>query len=457
MDTTPQTPGPGPTPPPHATGTDRFFDSIRSWGIYRTQDRWIGGVAHGLARRWGLDPAIVRALFVASLLLGGIGLVAYALGWAFLPEEADGRIHAQQLMRGDFDIAIVGAFVMIATGLSWMGPWRFLGAWGNGLTGVFWALAIVGIIVWIATSRSRGDAQRPPAGPRPGPDTPPPTAAHQPWTGTTGTYTAGSASTGHSAAENATAGNFGAGTYAAAPPVSQPAPAPSGWTPPKGPVVLGAGAVSVSLVVGITALTVAGLMLAERSGTFDGPLLLTSLAVLVTLAGIATVVAGIRGRSAGSLGTLAVIALLVAAPAALWNGAGSTLDVRSAERLVLGDRTSAPDDRVVAGHGFVFGAGSWNIDLTDVPLSSETLVVPVSFGMGDATITLPAGAAWVADVRLGAGEVEAYDADGAATSVDGVGIRRTLESEAVRDGATPTLRVDLRAGLGSVNLTEEPS
>lgn len=475
MDTTPHPQGPGPTPPPRPSGLDRFFDSIRGWGIYRAQDRWIGGVAHGLAKRWGLDPVVVRALFVASLLLGGIGLVAYALGWALLPEEADGRIHAQQLFRGDFDVAIVGAFLMLATGLSWMGPWRLLGGWGDGLTGAFWVLAIIGVVVWVATSRNRGGTPRPPVGTPHGP------AAQQPWTsapaapGTPPPAPAPAwASSAWSAAPSSTAQSptepswtSSAPTGASAPPPAWSAPRPAtapapaaqpapGWKAPKGPVVLGAGAVSVSLVVGLTALTVAGLMVAERFDAFDGPLLLSSLAVLVVLAGLATVVAGVRGRSAGALGTLAVLALVVGTPAALWNGAGSPLDVRTAERLALGDRTSAPTDRTAAAQGFALGAGSWAIDLTDVPLTTtETLVVPMSFGMGDATITLPEGAAWVADVRLGAGDVQSHHADGTGTSTDGLGIRRVVESEAVRDGATPTLRIDLRAGLGSITLTEE--
>lgn len=465
MDTTPHPTGPGTTPPAHPSGTDRFFDSIRGWGLFRAQDRWIGGVAHGLARRLGLDPVIVRAVLVASLLLGGIGLVAYALGWAFLPEEADGRIHAQQLVRGDFDIAIVGAFLMLASGLSWMGPWRFLGPWGDGLTGAFWVLAIVGVIVWVASTRNRGGTPHPhqgaphaaqqqaPAGPAWTSSTPPaPAPSAAPSSASWTTTPSGTTSAASSASAPTSAWTSPTGPTTGPP---QPAPPAPGWKAPKGPVVLGAGAVSVSLVVGVTALAVAGLMLAERLDRFDGPLLLTSLAVLVVLAGLATVVAGIRGRSAGALGTLAIIALVIGTPAALWNGSGTAFDVRSAERLVLGDRTSSPTDPVAAGNGFAFGAGSWTIDLTGLPLTSATLVVPVSFAMGDSTVILPEGAAWVADVRLGAGDVEARTSEGSVTKVDGVGIRRTLESDAVRAGATPTLRIDLRAGLGSVALNEE--
>ncbi len=52
-------------------------------------DRWIGGVAGGLAEHLGAPVWIVRATFVLAALLGGIGLVAYALMWVFLPLDPD--------------------------------------------------------------------------------------------------------------------------------------------------------------------------------------------------------------------------------------------------------------------------------------------------------------------------------------------------------------------------------
>ena len=40
----------------------------------------ISGVAAGIARRLGIDPIIVRVVFVASTFAGGTGLAAYLLG-----------------------------------------------------------------------------------------------------------------------------------------------------------------------------------------------------------------------------------------------------------------------------------------------------------------------------------------------------------------------------------------
>ncbi len=112
------------TPPqPKHRGTDAFFDSIRGIGVVRSSDRWVGGVAGGLARRFGVDPLLVRGLFGASVLLGGLGLVLYGIAWLLLPEQADGRIHGQQLLRGDVDVAVLGAAAAIITGLSLPDSW----------------------------------------------------------------------------------------------------------------------------------------------------------------------------------------------------------------------------------------------------------------------------------------------------------------------------------------------
>lgn len=56
--------------------------------LYRsTKDKMIGGVSGGLAQYFGIDPTIVRVLFVLSLFLGGTGIIAYIILWIVVPEE----------------------------------------------------------------------------------------------------------------------------------------------------------------------------------------------------------------------------------------------------------------------------------------------------------------------------------------------------------------------------------
>ncbi|HVB05188.1 MAG TPA: PspC domain-containing protein [Acidimicrobiales bacterium] len=52
-------------------------------------ERVLGGVAAGLARRVGVDRTVVRSALVLSTLLGGVGIAAYALAWLFLPVEGE--------------------------------------------------------------------------------------------------------------------------------------------------------------------------------------------------------------------------------------------------------------------------------------------------------------------------------------------------------------------------------
>jgi signal transduction histidine kinase len=61
-----------------------------------TEDRWVGGVAAGLARHLGTDAFKVRVAFVLLALLGGFGLMLYAGLWLLLPTDT----HLEQTAPG---------------------------------------------------------------------------------------------------------------------------------------------------------------------------------------------------------------------------------------------------------------------------------------------------------------------------------------------------------------------
>jgi phage shock protein PspC (stress-responsive transcriptional regulator) len=57
--------------------------------LYRPRDdRMIAGVCSGIARRFNLDPTIVRIAFVASLFLPGPQILIYLAAWLLMPDEA---------------------------------------------------------------------------------------------------------------------------------------------------------------------------------------------------------------------------------------------------------------------------------------------------------------------------------------------------------------------------------
>lgn len=50
-------------------------------------EKMIGGVCGGLAEYFGIDPTIVRILWVVITLIGGAGILAYLILWIAMPQE----------------------------------------------------------------------------------------------------------------------------------------------------------------------------------------------------------------------------------------------------------------------------------------------------------------------------------------------------------------------------------
>ncbi|OLS97661.1 hypothetical protein BJF90_42465 [Pseudonocardia sp. CNS-004] len=58
-------------------------------------DRQVAGVAAGIARRYDIDPVLVRVGFVVAA-LSGIGGALYVAGWILLPNEPAGATVRRQ-------------------------------------------------------------------------------------------------------------------------------------------------------------------------------------------------------------------------------------------------------------------------------------------------------------------------------------------------------------------------
>jgi phage shock protein PspC (stress-responsive transcriptional regulator) len=59
---------------------------VQEWTRAR-DGRFLGGVARGLATRFGLPVAVLRLAFVLATLLGLWGLAVYVVLWVILPQE----------------------------------------------------------------------------------------------------------------------------------------------------------------------------------------------------------------------------------------------------------------------------------------------------------------------------------------------------------------------------------
>ncbi|WP_147794289.1 PspC domain-containing protein [Cellulomonas sp. Y8] len=488
---------PGPVPPPvpptggHAMAG--FFAAIRRAGISRSQDRWVGGVAGGLATRFGIDPLLARGLVGVTLLMG-FGFVLYGLAWALLPEESDGRIHLEETIRGNFDVALLGAIALVVVGFS-AGDWWF--SWGPFRSGWFsgfaWFAAVVAGIVVLVTALRRGAgrpaAHRVVAAPVPGrtasddqPQHPAgPAGRRRPAPGGAlrGRRTGRRERLGpgrrpvrlrpRRAARRPAALRLGPGRLrrAAPPGPAQPAPSPPsrGWTPPPPapptpprpprPPRRGPGAAVTGVVVALILIGLAALLAADRAGVYDGPVAAVVVGGGLALVGLAIIVSGLRGRTAGGLTALAIVGIVVAGPAAVaddarwgdwdrWdNGSGPVQSI-----------DTAVTSRAVAERGYSFGVGDATVDLTGVPLTDDTLVVPISGGLGDVTVVVPEGAAVVADVSSGAGNVT-WKVDGKNERSDGVGHDRTFTSEAMSGREDAEIELTVEVGVGSITIEED--
>jgi signal transduction histidine kinase len=82
-----------------------------------TGDRWLAGVCGGLAEHYGQPAWVFRMAFVLGAVLGGIGVVAYALMWLFLPlaSEAPGPAAAGVRRGAPWDLT--GLLGVVALGL----------------------------------------------------------------------------------------------------------------------------------------------------------------------------------------------------------------------------------------------------------------------------------------------------------------------------------------------------
>ena len=107
--------------------------SLRYSGFFRGEPRVIGGVCQGLAQRYGWDVNSLRIAVVVAALFFPIVCALYALAWVFLPEAKDGRIHFDEMLKGNFDAAIIGAILLAVC--------------GGGTSGI--ALGIFHAFVWI--------------------------------------------------------------------------------------------------------------------------------------------------------------------------------------------------------------------------------------------------------------------------------------------------------------------
>ena len=98
---------------------------------------WLGGVCAGIARRYGVDPALVRLAFVIATAAGGFGVALYLLAWLVIPAGDAPRRRRLPTGRGAVEVAFGTGLLLLSVLLTF----RALGIWFS--DAIVWPLVLI--------------------------------------------------------------------------------------------------------------------------------------------------------------------------------------------------------------------------------------------------------------------------------------------------------------------------
>lgn len=458
-------------PPNGPQGIDKFFAWLRGTGIVRNDERWFAGVASGIAAKAGIDPIIVRGVFIVLAVLGGPGILLYLAGWVLLP-DATGRIHLEEVVRGRSSTGVIvttvliGALVFLPV-LFGLLPGLFVGSWGWNAWGVlpdwlqvvfgilWWALIFPALIVWLIVWLSRGGTRGPGFGPHVGAGQ----GAHQ-----------GEGSAHHQHHHRPEGPQPFADQTGDAPSASgEPAASweqrltekTDEWSRKAEQKSqeweqrsrdhhaahrLGAGFVAISLALAMLAGGAAAALVLGVGANSD--LMLTiGLAAAVAVLALSMIVAGIRGRESGWIGFLAFCGVVALAFAPF-----SAVMPEQTEIVPFGDITVRPGEAGV-DRGVVTIGGNTTVDLSALSADAAPRTIEVWLMGGNATVRLPESAPTRVRVNLLAGNVRDMRLTADERRQGGIFMARNIEQHTKGLDSSELTTVRVRMLGGNVTVT----
>ncbi len=471
--------GSGHRPEDRPHGANGFFQWVRGLGIERSaSERWFAGVAGGIAAKAGIDPLIVRGVFVVLALLGGPGILLYLAGWLLLP-DARGRIHLEDLFRGRASAGVIVAAValgllVVVPLVFGLAPALFVGA-GNvfawnlfgvpewlrvTLTVIWWAVVVpvgIGMVIWwIATGRMRGGSSTRPDSTRPSAGNPDAASARsnpETWAERVGEQ---AGTWGQEFGEKAGAWGQDVGEKAGAWGEKVGADA-AAWAERERERHQSRRPGAAQTVFSLALALLAGGIVAAwglSTGAENSFVLTLSVAAAVAMLSLSMIVAGIRGRESGWIGFLAFIGVVVLVFAPF-----STIMPENTHVQVLGPVTSKITGDSPEENGIVVLAGSATVDLTRLTAADAPKRVEVWVLAGNATIELPRSHPTSVRVELLAGRTDEVGVGGQSEVSSGpFHVRVTGANLRGADPADTTeVRVRIMAGNATVLDTTDAS
>jgi phage shock protein PspC (stress-responsive transcriptional regulator) len=384
-------------------------------------DRQVAGVAAGIARRYDIDPVLVRVGFVVAA-FSGIGAALYVAGWVLLPDEpADPAAPRPSRPR---TILVVGLAIAAAVTMG-----SVFG--GNGPDVLLPLLVVAGLLYLLHRSRSGRGPQAPGAADAP-------TAAGSAATAGPSLVKEGVATGGSAPVTPPAWDPLGAAPFAWDLP--EPSPAPPEPPPRRLPVT------PVTLGLALIAGSATGVIM-----MLGGMLTLANVAVLFGVV-LAVLGAGLvigaflrtgRGLIPFALVLSALTWALVAAPVDRWHGDG------------YGELRAAPTTVAALQTSYERSVGEIDLDLRNLDLSvppggnSEPVRTRLSIGAGDVRVQVPSTADLTFTGRAGLGDVRFDDREESGPDAS-LQVIDDLGTDGARNGRV--LVLDIEAGVADVEV-----
>ena len=415
------------------TMTDPTQDEL----VRSRQDRVVAGVAGGLALKFGIGVGWIRVAFVVMLAFGGVGALAYGIGWLIIREEGQTESMLDQWL-GDLD----NSATWLGAGLVAIAAMVLLGATDlvRGDMVFAAALFLFGLLLYRGklptrpTGGDRGDASIPdPLGGTP--------------TDTPGEDPTGGAAVGVEASPDVSTSVW-AGTERPdasdsldSPGVPDgPGPTPVEILPEPTPPEPRTSSLLGRLTFAVMLVTLGVMAVFDNLDVVVVDLRhYVAAAVVVTGAGL--LVGTFVGRARG------LIALgLVLLPLLMFSAAVH-IDVFGE----YGDRRIIPQTTAELDSAYELSGGRLVFDLSELDLTDadgdEAVTVEATVGMGEILVVVPADVPIIVDTRVGIGRL---DLVGDVVS-DRNGFDLTQRIDTTGD-AEPVLVLDLEVGIGNLEL-----
>ncbi len=319
------------------------------------RDRYLGGVAGGMAAAVDLDPVLVRVAIAVAAVVSPVAVLAYVGAWILVPEEGDDRSLLGSVRRPG-GLRALGAALALGLGALVVLPDLRPGGSAGLQFGV--VLIVAGVVMLSRPTPGRRSPGSAGGGwPAPGPET----------------------------------------TVPSGPPPPEPPSPPRPSRAPRPPRAPRPRPFLAPLVVSVL-VVISGVVVAlDRSGTILPPGAILSLALVVVGAGL--MVSVHWGRARGLI--LVGVALVP-----LW-AAFSPSDIPRFPGT--GSHRFTPSAVVEVAPAYTLGFGALEVDLSGMGDDFRSLTTEIGLTAGRATVVVPAEAEVVVRGRMGLGDVELWD------------------------------------------------